>query len=183
MELVKETHEILKKKLQPFDFENPVMDPKELTQEMQRVRKQGGGIGLAANQIGIDARVIVIGMGDFTTDGVEDFAKSFFNPEITSYGKKEEYMIEGCLSFPGLFVKVKRPVDIEIKYFDEEGVQWLDNLTGITSRILQHEIDHLNGVTFEQRANRHHLEKAKKNRKLSDRYIERRKRLDIYDQA
>jgi len=179
MELVKETHEILKKELQPFDFENPIMDPKALVEEMHKVRRKDGGIGLAANQVGVDTRVLVIGMGDFTVEGVDDFSKAFFNPEITSYGEKEEYMIEGCLSFPGLFVKVKRSVDIEIKYFDEEGIQWLDNLTGITSRILQHEIDHLNGITFLQRANPHHLQKAKKNRKMTNRYRERQNYIDI----
>jgi len=179
MELVKETHEILKKELQPFDFENPIMDPKELVEQMHRVRRKDGGIGLAANQVGVDTRVLVIGMGDFTIDGVDDFAKAFFNPVITKYSNEKEYMIEGCLSFPGLFVKVKRPKDIEIEYYDEEGVKWLDHLSGMTSRILQHEIDHLDGITFLQRANPHHLEKAKKDRKLSNRYRERQKHLDF----
>jgi len=179
MELVKETHEILKKELQPFDFENPIKDPKELVEQMHRVRRKDGGIGLAANQVGVDTRVLVIGMGDFTIDGVDDFAKAFFNPVITKYSNEKEYMIEGCLSFPGLFVKVKRPKDIEIEYYDEEGVKWLDHLSGMTSRILQHEIDHLDGITFLQRANPHHLEKAKKDRKLSNRYRERQKHLDF----
>lgn len=178
MELVKETDEILHKELQPFDFENPIMDPKELIEEMHKVRRHDGGIGLAANQVGVNTRVLVIGMGDFTVEGADDFAKAFFNPVITKYSDDKEYMMEGCLSFPGLFVKVKRPTSIEIEYYDEEGVKWLDNLSGITGRILQHEIDHLNGITFLQRANSHHLAQAKKNRKLSNRYRKRQVYLD-----
>ena len=78
-------------------------------------------------------------------------------------------MIEGCLSYPGLFVKVKRPTEIVLKWETEEGSECEEKFIGMTSRILQHEIDHLNGIIFLQRANRFHLEKAQKDRKLSDR--------------
>ena len=78
-------------------------------------------------------------------------------------------MVEGCLSFPNLFVKVKRPTEIILKWDTEEGSECEEKFVGMTSRILQHEIDHLNGITFLQRANRFHLQKAQKNRKLSDR--------------
>ena len=83
MKLVKETDPILKKVLQPFDFENPIMPPHELVAEMQRVRKEAGGVGLAACQVGIDARVIVIGMGGFETEGVEEFETAYFNPVVS----------------------------------------------------------------------------------------------------
>ena len=78
-------------------------------------------------------------------------------------------MIEGCLSFPGLFVKVKRPETIELYWETEEGTGCDEKFDGITSRILQHEIDHLNGITFLKRANRFHLQQAQKQLKLSKR--------------
>lgn len=173
MQLLKENDPILKKVMPDFNFDNPVMDPNELVEEMHKIRKRDGGIGLAAPQIGVEARVIVIGMGDLQSDGVEDFAKAFFNPEITEASKDQEYMIEGCLSYPGLFVKVKRPKEITFTFEDEEGTKYYDHLSGITSRIVQHEIDHLDGITFDTKANLLHLQKAKKDRKLSERYKKR----------
>ena len=112
MQLVDEKNTILKKVMPDFNFDDPIIDPNELVKEMHKIRKRDGGIGLAAPQIGVETRVVVIGMGDFQSDGVEEFAKEFFNPEITEYSKDTEYMMEGCLSFPGLFVKVKRPKEI-----------------------------------------------------------------------
>ena len=173
MQLLKENDPILKKVMPDFNFDNPVMDPNELVEEMHKIRKRDGGIGLAAPQIGVESRVIVIGMGDLQSDGVEDFAKAFFNPEITEASKDQEYMIEGCLSYPGLFVKVKRPKEITFTFEDEEGTKYYDHLSGITSRIVQHEIDHLDGITFDTKANLLHLQKAKKDRKLSERYKKR----------
>ena len=84
-------------------------------------------------------------------------------------------MIEGCLSFPGLFVKVKRPETIVLHWETEEGSECEETFDGITSRILQHEVDHLNGITFIKRANRFHLEQARKQMKLSAR---RKKKID-----
>jgi peptide deformylase len=140
---------------------------------MHKVRKLDGGIGLAAPQVGIETRVIVIGMGSLQTEGTEEFSKAFFNPEITEFNEKQEYMVEGCLSYPGLFVKVKRPTEITFTYEDEDGTKFYDHLSGITARIVQHEIDHLDGITFDTKANRIHLQKAKKDRKLSGRYKKR----------
>jgi len=173
MKLVNEKDPILKKVMPDFNFDDPIIDPVELVEKMHEVRKVDGGIGLAAPQIGVETRVVVIGMGGLQSEGVEDFAKAFFNPEITEFSKTQEYMVEGCLSFPGLFVKVKRPTEITFTYEDEDGTKYYDHLSGITARILQHEIDHLNGITFDTKANRIHLQKAKKDRKLSERHKKR----------
>ena len=175
MKLVAENNPILTKECIPFDFENPVMDPCELSDGLQKVRREDAGVGLAAPQVGIDTQALVIGMGNFETEGTQEFEQIFFNPVIKSFGDETELMIEGCLSFPGLFVKVRRPKDMVLEWYTEEGTWATQNFGGITSRILQHEIDHLNGITFQGRANRHHLEKARKDRKLSER---RRKRIE-----
>ena len=175
MKLVAENNPILTKKCELFDFENPVMDPYELSDGLQKVRREDAGVGLAAPQVGIDTQALVIGMGNFESEGTQEFEQIFFNPVITSFGEETELMIEGCLSFPGMFIKVKRPKDIVLEWYTEEGTWTTQNFGGMTSRILQHEVDHLKGVTFISRANRHHLQKAQKDRKLSER---RRKRIE-----
>ena len=169
MKLVEQTDPILRKVCTPFDFNEPVMDPYELAEGLHEIRRKDGGIGLAAPQVGIDTRALVIGMGSLQTEGAEDYDQVFFNPVITSTEGKEVYMIEGCLSYPGLFVKVKRPETIELHWETEEGSECTETFDGITSRILQHEVDHLNGITFIKRANRFHLEQAQKQLKLSKR--------------
>ena len=166
MKLVKETDSILFKRCDPFDFNEPIMDPYELVEGLHEIRRDGKGIGLAAPQVGLATQVLVIGMGDFTTEGVSDYDQCFFNPVITRFSDETEVMIEGCLSFPDLVVKVKRPKDIEVTWYSEEGSECLQPFGGMTSRILQHEIDHLDGITFLKRAERYHLQKAQKDRKM-----------------
>jgi peptide deformylase len=169
MKLVEETHPILRQKCDPFDFEEPIMDPYELSAELQKVRREGAGVGLAAPQVGLNTQVLVIGMGDFKTEGTEDYDQVFFNPIITEYSEEKIYMLEGCLSYPRLFVKIKRPQNVIITWDNEEGNSCTENFGGMTSRILQHEIDHLSGILFMQRAARYHLEKAKKELKIYNR--------------
>ena len=137
MKLVEENNPILKTICDPFDFENPLMDPHKLEEELQKIRIAGNGVGLAAPQVGINTRVLVLG----TTS---EFQMSYFNPIIAAVGAAEEYFIEGCLSYPGLFVKIKRPKDIAIVWWDADGEQHDMKYNQMVSRILQHEIDHLN---------------------------------------
>ena len=173
MRLVEETHPILLQKCEPFNFDEPVMDPYELSEGLHKVRKDGAGVGLAAPQVGINTQVLVIGMGDFKTEGASDYNQVFFNPNIISMGDEKTYMIEGCLSYPGLFVKVKRPKSMVMEWWTEEDTRCEETFDGITSRILQHEVDHLNGITFIKKAERYHLEKAKKDLKTQKRLRKR----------
>ena len=173
MKLVKETDPILLKRCDPFDFNEPIMDPYELVDELHKIRKEGKGIGLAAPQVGLATQVLVIGMGDFTTEGVSDYDQCFFNPVITQLSDETEVMIEVCLSYPDLVVKVKRHKDIEVTWYSEEGSEVSQSFGGMTSRILQHERDHLDGITFIKRADRYHLHKAQKDRKMLERYRKR----------
>ena len=173
MKLVDQHDPILRQKCEPFNFDEPVMDPYELSNELQKIRGKGGGIGLAAPQVGINTQVLVIGMGNLQTEGTEDYNQVFFNPTILSTDGEKTYMMEGCLSYPGLFVKVKRPTDIVMEWWTEEDTRCEERFDGMTSRILQHEVDHLNGITFHKRAQRYHLEKAKKDKKMQERYRKR----------
>ena len=166
MKLVDQHDPILRQKCELFNFDEPVVDPYELSDELQKIRGKGGGVGLAAPQVGINTQVLVIGMGNFETEGSEEYSQVFFNPNIISMGDEKAYMIEGCLSYPGLFMKVKRPKSMVMEWWTEEDTRCEETFDGITSRILQHEVDHLNGITFINRAERYHLEKAKKDLKV-----------------
>ena len=179
MILVDQHDPILMQKCEPFNFDEPVMDPYELSDELQKIRVEGGGIGLAAPQVGINTQVLVIGMGDFKTEGAEDYNQVFFNPNILSTDGEKIYWIEGCLSFPGLFVKVKRPTDIVMEWWTEEDTRCEEKFSGVTSRILQHEVDHLNGITFLKRAERYHLQRAQKELKMQKRLRKRQNNTTI----
>ena len=82
-------------------------------------------------------------------------------------------MVEGCLSFPDLFMEIKRKQNLTMSWHDVDGQPQGERFSGITSRIIQHELDHLEGILFTQRADRYHLEKGRKNRKLSQRRTKR----------
>ena len=172
MKLVEETHPLLRQTCDFFDFENPIIDPYELSNELQKIRKDGRGVGLAAPQVGLNTSALVIGMGNFQTEGAQDYEQIFFNPSITEYSEDTVLMVEGCLSYPGLYLKVKRPESIVLTWYSEEGSKCYQKFGGMTGRILQHEIDHINGITFQRRANRFHLNQAQKERK----YISRRRK-------
>jgi peptide deformylase len=88
-----------------------------------------------------------------------------FNPKIVDFSSETVLLEEGCLSDPGLFVKIKRPKKIKARYTLPNGETVTKVFDGITARCYQHELDHLNGLLYTSRANAYHLEKAKKNAK------------------
>ena len=103
------------------------------------------GIGLAANQIGLNKRVFVMG-----SENIEGFPKPFavFNPMIVKCSSDTTIDQEGCLSFPDLWLDVKRPHQIEASYLDKTGKECIITLNGIDARCFLHELDHLDGITF-----------------------------------
>jgi len=165
-ELVEEATKVLREPTSEFDFENPPEDPKEIEKNLSEAMERFGGIGLSANQLGLDYRVFVMRTAD---SGI----KAFFNPEVTKLSKETEMMKEGCLSFPDIYLMIKRPKAIEFEYTDSEGERHTLQLEGLGSRCVQHELDHLNGIIFLQRASRFKIERA-----LKARPKERKKRLN-----
>ena len=117
---------------------NPQMT--ELVQRMKLTMKAHGGLGLAATQCGVFQRVFVIGF--------QDFAITCINPKIIKASEKMDKDDEGCLSFPGLMFKISRPESIDVEFTTESGEVKQLNLTGVTARCFQHELDHLNGIKF-----------------------------------
>lgn len=157
LELLPENHELLSTKLEPFDFETG--DAKELRTNLIESMKYYGGVGLAANQVGINARA-------FSMIHEEQFM-IIINPEIIAVTDEKIKLEEGCLSFKGLYPKVIRPQGVSAKYKDENGDDLMLALTGLSARIFLHEYDHLNGITFKDRAGRVDMSDAMRKRKIN----------------
>ena len=165
--LVEHKHPLLKTKMEPFDFDNPPTDPEILFANMSQMMLEKKGVGLSANQVGLPYRMFV--MGD------EENLISVFNPRIVDYEGEEYYAEEGCLTYPGLYVKIKRYNVIRARYTTHQGITDTIKFSGMTSRIFQHEYDHLEGIDYLKRATRYHLDKARKEQKKLNRI---KKRID-----
>jgi peptide deformylase len=169
--LIEEASKVLRTPPAPFDFESRE-DAKEIEKTLSESMDKFGGIGLSANQVGLDARVFVM--------RTQDGNKAFFNPEITKMSQETDLLKEGCLSFPDIYLMIKRPRVCEMKYQDADGNEHSTMLDGVGARCAQHEIDHLNGIVFLQRASKLKLERALKSRpKERKRRIEYEKRQAI----
>lgn len=164
LKLVDKDDPVLSKKTEKFDFNNPPMDPEELFKNLKETMIANRGVGLAANQVGIPYSVFVVGNPDD-----EETIFSVFNPIIVDMSLESMLTEEGCLSYPGLYVKVKRPSIIRARYTNFSGNTNTIKFGGMTSRIFQHEMDHLEGVCHLDRANKIHLDQAMKQKKQMDR--------------
>ncbi|NBW56541.1 peptide deformylase [bacterium] len=141
--------------------------------------KEIGGIGLAANQVGINTRVFVMGL--------DEIMFGIFNPVIVEYSDQLENMDEGCLSFPGMSLNIKRPGSIVATYKDSKGKEFTNRFEGLSARVFQHEYDHMIGKTFKSHVSqlKWNLAVKKKNhvkqklvKKYSDKIL-----IDIYNEA
>jgi peptide deformylase len=145
-DIVKFPNPILRANIPVFDFANTEIDPKQLEQDMIETMLAGGGIGLAANQLGVNARVFVMGYFEMPEN-----AQAFFNPEIVASTKDIQDLEEGCLSFPGIYVKIKRPTAIKARWQNSSG-EWQEaEFSGWECKCFLHELDHLEGIVFSDR--------------------------------
>lgn len=140
MNLVRYDTPVLSQKLPDFDFVNPPIDPIEFAKTLADVMVVKGGVGLAANQLGLPYRVFAVASNPVLV---------CYNPKIVDYTKEDIVDLEeGCLTFPGLVMKIKRPKSIKIRYTEPNGAVQTKVYTGLTARIMQHEIEHLEGLRF-----------------------------------
>jgi len=125
-------------------------DVRTLVAEMFETMYAAPGIGLAAIQVGVPKRILVIDLQDPPEEGGEPVKdpRVFINPEIVESSDHEVPYTEGCLSVPDQFAEVDRPERIRARWLDEKGVQHDEEITGLLATCLQHEMDHLNGVLF-----------------------------------
>ena len=117
---------------------------RQLLDDMTATMYDAPGIGLAAPQINVSQRLVVIDCGK---DELPELYK-MVNPEIIALSEEHSVLEEGCLSIPDQTAEVKRPTEVSIKYLDETGTTQTLTADGLLAACIQHEIDHLNGVLF-----------------------------------
>ena len=134
-------------------------DFEQFESDMIKLMLEERGMGLAANQIGITKRFFAIGHDSFDT-----FQKHaiIWNPQVINFSKDKVIDVEGCLSFKGTFVKVERPKQIEVQYETTQGKTRFAKLNGMESKCFQHELDHLDGITFNKRVSKLRWDMANK---------------------
>ena len=142
--------------------EHDFKDRKELSEEMFKSMARYGGIGLSANQVGLPFNMFVLGNHISLENGLK---MTCFNPMIVSTSKETVMMKEGCLTYPFLFLSIKRPRKCVVKYTDENGDLKEGNLDGMISRIFQHEYEHMLGRNFTEHASKMKLDMAEKKAK------------------
>src|SRR5215510_2271544 len=132
-------------------------DIRGLVGDMFETMYKAPGIGLAAIQVGVASRVVVMDLSK--REEAEHEPKVFINPEITWSSEETSTYEEGCLSIPDIHEDVVRPARVKVKFLDLDGKEHEEEATGLYATCIQHEIDHLNGVLFID-----HISKLKRDR-------------------
>ena len=162
--IIKEVKRLREKVTEDWSFENPKKDTKEFVKELVDAMWSHSGLGISANQIGHNYRVFAM-RGDTKKDSIV-----CFNPEIKDFSPEMNTMEEGCLSLPDVFAKVVRPAHVAISYLNQDGKEEGQLASGMTARVFQHELDHLDGILFVDRlgelSRERAFEKARKNKKF-----------------
>ena len=171
--LINNEDKILETPTDSFDFDNPIVEPKEFAENLAETMIANKGLGLSAPQCGYNTSVFVVG-----DPRDKETIMGMFNPKVVDYSEEQILMYEGCLSFPGLLIKIKRPENVRIRFQDMNGETLTRLFTGVSSRAVQHEFDHLQGILFQKKANRVHLESAKNKQKKWARLM-KKKGIDI----
>ena len=144
---------------------------KELVQNMFETNERADGVGLAAPQIGLPIRVVIVDLTPLAEDMPEyaDFKRAYINGYIVEEEGETILMDEGCLSLPGIHEKVPRAEKVRIQYVDENFVEHDEWVDGFLARVIQHEFDHLEGKVFTDRISplRRQMNKAKFNALLT----------------
>lgn len=164
LQLVSETSGILTQAQGDFDFENPPCDPKDLAFKLNECMKKNDGLGLSACQVGIPHRVFVM-----RVNGDEPLA--LFNPRIVNQSDNQIPMKEGCLSFPLLYMNVRRPDAVRIRFQTYDGETKTQQFIGMSARVALHEMDHMDGITYLNRASPFELQRATRKRMILKRRV------------
>jgi len=162
--LVESNHSILTQRLELFNFKDPPIDPVELGNNLIETMVANKGIGLSANQCGLPYRVFVM---------FSEQPFVCFNPRVVDVASEQILLDEGCLSFPNLWVKIKRPKMIKVRYQDAFGETHTQQLIGMSARCFLHELDHMDGIVYTRRANPFHLNQARNLKKKIDKGLKK----------
>src|ERR687885_1266718 len=143
---------VLKSRATPVDrFDDSL---RQLCSRMAGIMNDAIGVGLAAPQLGISQRLLVYRVGSDAP------MIALVNPEVEWRSAEEETLEEGCLSIPGVSVDVDRPVHVRVRARDEQGEERLVEASGLEARVIQHELDHLDGVLILDRTSRDQRKEA-----------------------
>jgi peptide deformylase len=165
--LYDENHPMLRVAMPEYTLPLPNPNMSLLIKRLKMTMKLYGGIGLSANQCGIFERVFVL--------GTDYFQFACINPKVIDVSDAIDNSQEGCLSFPGLYLKVPRPVSVHAEFMDENGEVkrlWLD---GITARCFLHELDHMNGIRFVEKIGSVALSQARRKQTKLIKKVQRKK--------
>lgn len=164
--IVAHGHPVLKRVGDDFEKNDPEL--KQLISDMFETMYASSGVGLAAQQVNRSKRLFIVDATPYAEDGEEsdNLKKVFINPEIIERKGKIVSFEEGCLSYPGIRENVDREENIRMRYYDEDFNLHEEEFSGILSRIIQHEYDHIEGIVFIDRISK--LRKTLLNRKLRD---------------
>ncbi|MBR1851104.1 MAG: peptide deformylase [Bacteroidales bacterium] len=161
-------HPTLRKVAQPITADYPEL--KQLVSDMFETMYNADGVGLAAPQIDLSIRVVVIGFRPYDeksdTYGEPAEEHVLINPEILEYRGEKQYFNEGCLSIPDIHEDVLRPERVVVRYCDTDFVEHTEEFSGMLARVAQHEIDHLDGKVFTDRLS--NLRRTMLHRRLND---------------
>ena len=141
--------EVLRRKAEPMDL-GDTQAIKDLVQDLKDTLKHADGCGLAAPQIGVSKRVVIVDGSELTEtyDYLKDFRRTLINPVITAVSEKQCEYNEGCLSIPGIYADVRRPATVTVEYYDESLQKVTETFDKFGARMIQHELSHLDGVLF-----------------------------------
>lgn len=153
-EIRKDGDDILTKKCRVIDTIDDKI--KELGQDMLDTMYKNDGIGLAACQVGMLKRMIVYDI-KYIEEGAQKEGHILINPKIISRSKTMVEVEEGCLSYPDVYLNIRRHEKVSVEYTDINGKKKRINASGIESVVLQHEIDHLDGIVFLERFDEQNL--------------------------
>lgn len=159
MNLIKYPNKLLDTKLDDLDLDNLDFDPKELKEKMVTLMLDNDGVGLAANQVGLNKRLFVM------ADRARTDSILCMNPTILQHTATASEELEGCLSFPNIWVKVKRPREILVHFYDEDLTEQIFKMEGHNARVYLHELDHTLGITFKDRVSSTRWDMAKRKAK------------------
>ena len=155
----------------PIDQCSTDLDREELARDLIETMKEFNGLGLSANQVGIKERAFVM-----YKDVNKRETLACFNPHVLEYSEEKVLMDEGCLSYPGLWLKISRPSAVIVEFENESGENEQFQLYGLESRIFQHEMDHMEGDLYIDMVSDFKLRSAMKKRKILKRKAERKQR-------
>lgn len=152
MQLVNADDPVLTTPCREFDFSCPPFDPTEFAKDIIKFMYEKDALGVAANQVGLPYAVFAM------RGQPENFV--CFNPKLIAPSDEQIVLEEGCLTYPGLIVKIKRPRHVRVRFQTPNGEMVTKQYTGMTARVFQHELDHIEGTRFYDRANKFHKDQA-----------------------